>query len=81
MSLWDQFLAWLGLTQPSADGSMNSIPGPLPGPAGAQGAPGTPGSIWYNGAGAPSNSIGVDGNYYLDTTSGDVYFKVAGSWT
>ena len=80
MNLWDQFLAWLGLTQPTADGTMSNIPQPLPGPAGPQGAPGTNGTVWYNGTGAPSNTLGLDGDYYLDNNNGDIYHKAGGSW-
>lgn len=52
---------------------------------GLQGAAGAPGSVWYNGSGAPSNAIGVSGDYYLDssintTGSGNVYTKSIGSW-
>lgn len=62
----------------------------LRGPTGAAGANGTngtngtngaPGSVWYNGSGVPSNTLGVDGDYYLDNATGNVYNKVAGSWT
>lgn len=48
---------------------------------GTNGAAGTPGSKWYNGSGAPSNSLGVDGDYYINNDTSDVYQKVAGSWT
>jgi hypothetical protein len=51
---------------------------------GEQGPPGTgdgtPGSVWWNGTGTPSSSLGADGDYYLDLSNGDVYNKVAGSW-
>lgn len=33
---------------------------------------------WTNGAGAPSNAVGSDGDYYLNTTNGDVYLKSVG---
>ena len=38
------------------------------------------GSVWYTGAGAPSNAVGNDGDLYLNTTNGDVYQKSAGTW-
>jgi hypothetical protein len=41
---------------------------------------GVDGSTWFNGAGAPG-VLGIDGDYYLDDTNGDVYQKVAGVWT
>ncbi|GAA4464199.1 hypothetical protein GCM10023189_43170 [Nibrella saemangeumensis] len=45
-----------------------------------RGADGVAGAAWYNGTGAPSNVTGVNGDYYLDTVSGDVYRKTAGTW-
>lgn len=47
---------------------------------GAIGPDGDPGSVWYNGAGVPANGTGIDGDYYLRTTTGDVYQKAAGVW-
>lgn len=38
-------------------------------------------SIWRYGAGAPSNGLGIDGDYYLNTTNGDVYFKATGTYS
>ncbi|MBD3241412.1 MAG: hypothetical protein GF331_12560 [Chitinivibrionales bacterium] len=35
---------------------------------------------WYNGSGAPAPSLGKDGDYYLETASGDVYAKSTGAW-
>lgn len=43
-----------------------------------KGGQGDPGSVWRNGAGVPANSLGVNGDYYLDNTTGDVYKKEAG---
>ena len=48
---------------------------------GLQGVAGTPGSVWRNGSGAPSNSIGIDGDYYLNITTGDVLQRSAGVYT
>ena len=45
------------------------------------GTPGTPGSVWYEGSGAPSGGTGIDGDYYLDVANGDVYQKATGSWS
>jgi hypothetical protein len=45
---------------------------------GDQGDEGDPGSVWRNGVGAPANSLGIDGDYYLNNTTGDVYKKEAG---
>jgi|GEM_PF-5689995 len=55
------------------------------GPQGEVGPPGNDGAdgkTWHNGAGAPSDATGVDGDYYLDTAA-DTYYgpKVAGTWT
>ncbi|MEU1200125.1 GDSL-type esterase/lipase family protein [Streptomyces sp. NPDC005813] len=47
------------------------------------GPPGAPGSKIYAGAGAPSNTLGIDGDYYVDTTVGAVQFfgpKASGAW-
>ncbi|MCZ4607562.1 hypothetical protein O3S80_28110 [Streptomyces sp. Lzd4kr] len=47
------------------------------------GPPGTPGSQILAGTGAPSNSLGANGDYYVDKTSGAVTFygpKASGSW-
>lgn len=38
------------------------------------------GSIWHVGAGAPNSEIGVNGDLYLDTETGDVYVNVSGTW-
>ena len=55
-----------------------SIVATILGPAGSAGSPG---SVWYNGSGAPSAGLGINGDYYLDITNGDVYSKAAGTWT
>lgn len=54
------------------------------GPAGATGSTGPTGpagSVWRSGAGAPSNALGVDGDYYLDSGNGDVYLKASGTYS
>jgi hypothetical protein len=48
---------------------------------GLQGPEGTDGSVWRNGSGAPAAGLGADGDYYLDTATGDVYAKAAGAYT
>lgn len=50
------------------------------GAAGATGAAGTNGATWYSGAGAPSGGTGVNGDFYLNTSTGDVYKKSSGAW-
>lgn len=48
------------------------------GPTGAQGADGL---LTFTATGAPDNSLGVDGDYYLDTASGALYGpKASGAW-
>lgn len=49
---------------------------------GATGATGPAGSKWYTGSesGAPSDDIGVNGDFYLNTLTGDVYTKISGDW-
>lgn len=44
------------------------------------GTPGTPGSVWRNGSGVPSNSLGINGDYYVNDDNGDVYRKVSGAY-
>jgi microcystin-dependent protein len=53
-----------------------------PGPPGPQGPPGTPGEQWYQGTGAPAGTLGIVGDWYLDTANGDMYEKTgASTWT
>jgi hypothetical protein len=57
------------------------------GPTGATGATGpagpagSPGSIWRSGNGVPHNSLGVNGDYYLNSANGDVYHKALGTYS
>jgi hypothetical protein len=59
-------------------------PGPqgAAGVAGDPGAPGVRGSRWYTGAGAPSGvpDTRIEGDMYLDESSGDVWRWSDGSW-
>ena len=79
-----------GLTGPT--GADSTVPGPqgiqgpigltgLQGIQGTQGIQGPVGSLWYQGAGAPAVGLGINGDYYLNTTSGDVSLKTAGAWS
>lgn len=59
----------------------------LVGPAGADGADGadgldgTDGRTVLNGSGAPGGGLGLDGDFYLNTTNYDLYGpKTAGAW-
>lgn len=46
------------------------------------GIDGTDGSVIYNGSGAPAGGLGVVGDYYIDTATGDLYEKTgASTWT
>ena len=45
---------------------------------GLQGTAGTAGSVWRDGTGVPSNSVGADGDYYLNRSNGDVYKRSGG---
>jgi len=45
------------------------------------GSGGGSGAAWYDGTGAPSGALGVDGDYYLDDATGDVYTKAGGTWS
>lgn len=51
------------------------------GPTGATGAAGADGSTILNGAGAPGAGTGADGDFYIDTTSDEIYGpKSGGAW-
>lgn len=47
---------------------------------GSPGADGEDGTTWHDGSGVPDDSLGVDGDYYLDVVTGDVYLKELGTW-
>lgn len=49
--------------------------------SGSPGAPGAPGSVWRTGSGAPSNSLGLNGDLYLDIVTGNVYQKISGTYS
>lgn len=61
-----------------------SVQGPqgIPGIQGIQGVPGTPGSVILSGVGDPSNTLGVNGDYYLDNSQAFLWGpKVGGVWS
>lgn len=35
---------------------------------------------WFSGKGLPQQSLGKDGDFYLDTDTSNIYKKVSGSW-
>lgn len=49
-------------------------------PKGETGSPGVDGNKWLSGSGAPSNLIGNDGDYYLNTVDNSTYIKQSGTW-
>jgi len=51
------------------------------GPQGIQGETGSAGSTWYSGACEPSSNTGVDGDFYLNTQTGDIYSKIRNQTT
>jgi hypothetical protein len=80
-------LTGYGYTQygPLAPASYSQGPAGPVGPAGAQGAAGDPGargSRWYTGAGAPGAvpDTRVEGDMYLDESTGDVWRWTSGTW-
>lgn len=60
---------------PKTAGAWGS-PTSLIGPAGTNG---TNGATWTSGTAVPSG--GVNGNYYLRTSNGDVYLRSSGTWS
>jgi microcystin-dependent protein len=67
-------------------GSPTSLIGPqgIQGIQGIQGPPGTAGlagNTVLNGSGAPSNGLGTNGDFYINTGAGTIYGpKAAGAW-
>jgi hypothetical protein len=59
---------------------IQGIPG-NDGTNGTDGSNGTNGYTWYDGVGVPNVAIGIDGDYYLNTSNSDVYNKITGTWT
>lgn len=73
---------WQQITVAGPAGTMGP-PGP-PGANGAAGSNGTNGTNainMLNGSGEPGAGLGVDGDYYLNDTNGDVYWKQSGTWS
>lgn len=44
------------------------------------GEAGMDGAKWFTGTGTPASTLGVVGDFYLDTTNGYVYKKASGGW-
>ena len=68
---------------PGPTGPPSTIPGPqgIPGTTANKGDPGTPGSVIYNGNGAPTTSTGIEGDYYLDRQTDNLYHWGVSGWT
>lgn len=73
--------AYASTTEPKDDATHWMELTTVQGPAGTNGTNGTNGSVWYNGTAAPDVGTGADGDYYLNTTSGDVSKNITGTWT
>jgi hypothetical protein len=50
------------------------------GPVGPMGPAGE-GTRWYSGSGLPSSELGINGDFYLDLLSSNIYNKISGFWT
>ena len=50
------------------------------GEKGEPGAPGANGSTWYNGEADPTDTLGVLGDYYFETDTGNVWFRGETGW-
>ena len=61
---------------------LQGIPGNdgTDGTDGADGLNGEDGNTWYSGSGVPSDGLGVNGDFYLNTATYDVYVKAGGTW-
>lgn len=71
----------IGLTGPIGATGPQGLIGPT-GATGPSGASGLNGKTIYNGTGIPSTGIGVDGDFYLHTSTYDFYGpKTSGLWT
>lgn len=71
-----------GATGPTGAQGPTGATGPAgpTGPTGPTGPAGANGEKWYTGTTAPSSGTGVDGDLYLNTTTGDVYKKASSVW-
>lgn len=75
---------------PKTGGAWGAQSGDIRGPAGtdgtngtdgADGTDGTDGNLWLTGTVLPGGGTGNDGDYYLRTTTGDIYGpKTGGAW-
>lgn len=75
----------VGPTGPTGATGAQGIQGPagpqgVPGDTGPTGNPGIDGSVWYQGAGAPSADVN-EGDYYYRTSNGAIYQYISSVWT
>ena len=69
-----------GATGPTGPAGPAGAPGPQ-GISGTRGSPGADGHTILHGAGAPADSLGTDGDFYLDDAAFHLYGpKVGGAW-
>lgn len=68
----------------SISGNQLTISGPggntVTLPSGNDSADGQNSTKWYTGSSGPANSVGLDGDLYLNTSNGDIFRKTSGSW-
>jgi Collagen triple helix repeat (20 copies) len=73
--------AGTSLIGPQGPQGIQGIQG-VQGPTGNTGSQGTPGEKWFSGSGNPGTVSGaINGDWYLDTSDGDVFELVSGTWT
>jgi hypothetical protein len=65
----------------SAGGGFWDQIGNIKGPQGGQGPQGAQGiaALWHTG-GAPNNEVGIDGDLWLNSTTGQLYLRTAGTY-
>jgi hypothetical protein len=73
---WDRIASIQG--EPGVNG-INGTDG-IDGEQGPAGPAGADGGTWYDGAYAPDNNLGKNGDHYLDLSTGDIYKKQLGYW-
>lgn len=52
----------------------------IDGTNGTDGVDGADGATWHVGAAVPDDSLGMDRDLYLDSSTGDIYQKASGTW-
>jgi len=75
----DDLITWWNELNATEKALFTGPQGPA-GPQGIQGLSGINGSMWYNGNGIPSYTLGVGNDYYLNIANGDVYQRLNETW-